>query len=90
MFVATNPTTINRIAEIDGVSWIEEVPEPSSNSGIPNDLLETGRPHMTPITGRGLRGLDQIVGVLDSGVFPLTIAGSVTTPTLTLGRTTAR
>lgn len=71
MFVATDPTTINRIAEIDGVSWIEEVPEPSSNSGIPNDLLETGRPHVTPITGRGLRGLDQIVGVLDSGVFPL-------------------
>jgi M6 family metalloprotease-like protein len=54
------------IAQIPGVRWIEEVPEVIEDNGNTAGTMQSGTPGTTPIWNQGLRGEDQIIGVLDS------------------------
>jgi hypothetical protein len=61
------PQLVPAVAALEDVRWIEEVPDLKSDAGIPLDFLETGRPKLTPYADTGLRGKDQVVGVIDQG-----------------------
>lgn len=62
---APNAEIPDRMAEIEGIDWIEEVPEAIPDSGTHADLVETGVPNSAPFTGHGLRGQGQTIAVID-------------------------
>lgn len=55
---------LREIAEIETVNWIEEDPDSSPSAGIPAGWLWGGVAEL-PAAADGLRGEDEIVGVLD-------------------------
>ena len=66
-FLVHDPGAIQRIAELEMVSWIEEIPEVVANAGIPADILESGVLNSHPILDDGLRGKNQVVAIIDKG-----------------------
>lgn len=62
---------IGTIAELSGVSWIEEVAEILPSGNVPAAWLRTGPRNTTPGSDRALRGQNQIIGVIDGGVLNL-------------------
>jgi hypothetical protein len=55
------------IAMLDGVRWLDEVPEARDNMPLLAGLVQSGIPDDTPYWNHELRGQDQVIGVLDSG-----------------------
>ena len=66
-FLVTDAGAIPRIAELEMVSWIEEIPEVVANAGIPADILDSGTMNHHPILDNGLRGKGQVVAIIDKG-----------------------
>lgn len=58
---------IQAVAALETVSWIEEAPETLPDSGMPNEILESGKLNGAPFADVGLRGKHQRIGVLERG-----------------------
>ncbi len=56
-----------RLARLEGVRWIEEVPEQDEDNGNTAGTMQSGTPGDEPVFDHGINGEGQIIGVIDSG-----------------------
>jgi subtilisin family serine protease len=64
---------VSRIAHVDGVRWIEEVPEIIDRNGTTTWVVQSNNApgpgvDATPLWNNGLRGEGQIIGIIDGGI----------------------
>lgn len=68
MFTLPAKEILPRIARIEGMRWIEEVPEiVNDGNGNTAGTIQSGAAGMTPIWDSGIHGEGQIIGIIDSG-----------------------
>ena len=67
-FKLASMDSLPAIANIEGVKWIEEVPERFMDNGNTTGTVQSGTPGTTPIWDQGIHGEGQIIGVMDSPI----------------------
>jgi M6 family metalloprotease-like protein len=67
MFLIPSQDSLPQIARIEGVRWIEEVPEINNDNVNTAGTIQSGTAGTTPIWDQGLHGENQIIGMIDGG-----------------------
>ena len=63
--IIATPESVDAIATIDAVQWIEDAPEAQLRNGTAHNLVQSGNTIDSPLWDHGLTGQGQIVGMMD-------------------------
>ncbi len=70
-FTLAELTRLDELARVEGIQWIEEIPEVILDDVAASGTNQSGDPASQSIWDQGLHGVGQVIGVIDSGPLDL-------------------